>query len=1560
MDPPPDNQIHFDNPRHLLDSTLRFRDDFSDVGSKPDRGDEFLRSTNDVDSSYGCRYHLYDSHSSGSFRNFGFDDSHVSSPRKSRGFGSTVGSFQSFRGFALDNDRIRSNSRDENRRWVGLARPPSRNSSDVCSVDGENEDFDNSHGLQVGLSRRVSNVYDSGKFRGSREGSQEFRQSRKERTSALLRIQSRKSTKRNRNGEQKFPSLCSNDSGPSTVRSRGTVAHTGVRVEQDGEGSPVELDVSFKSNALVAKAIVASPSHGVESNRKLPGQEIDHSNSPLNKLNSSAYGFDCLAISYKESKQSEPSLHHAIESPGKNTMKEPVSDKGVYKVGSVGTSSLRVKKKKVNSHLLRSQAMEKNVDLVEENRSINGPPTASQVGEDGMHSRERSISAGMILVQNVAMQPSPNEVTAFLDHIVGNYTAGSIVLNKGGSDVDPGGSHVHNSNKTRNSSTSPGSSNPLIITVDEGTVIADTSIDLRTISNYATGPAELQNRSTYTGSGQVGDFRHQSCEIEPPVFLQNGFLKGQLEANDSSSLDEIKSHGVPVNLLATVGDLHCDLHNDSSSDNGLIRGQVKIKVSDIDAAGTGSKFNEATVLAGSDYVEGIPRAVPIVESKAIVCLSSAEETSIQEGVSDRYSSNDSATTTSGSDNGLSNSQSKFSFSGIGYLGDTNKESGPVSATVLLENVALGGAPKARMPVGGDLNSGFEKGRPSNERKNSSYPFPSPISSDMSENAFTVLDPVDATLSFPPMDLNSAEKDVLGAGSFSAGSQCCTDEDRILCGYSPIKGSFDNDVSGKGSFRISQKGSFPKYMKKRKISAPVSALPILSLTEEESTNAGTFTSGVELPSLRSMVSNIQQVGSSRFPNCSESYPVLLGNTNPGASFEALGFVGEGFCNNVSELEQKEQSDLVMTIENGFGTEIGGRGKSVEEPGMLQIDNVQQKNPEEIQTLDSDQKLPFTDVECEADLFVKNGFPSVSNTPSLYEHDDGVSTTHLHDAVVESATDKLLNMEATRQLSTVTGSKIVTLGQVSNDKGCLDERNQDENLVPEDLFSLSLSNTSLQNTTTGKKPGHVVGIVSSTTKVGPQDARKTTHGLNSRSGAINKRKDQLASVVPSTFPGHLLKKTAPSSHRTKPRTWHRTANPSTSSHLGKSSYTNPLPPQGQQGKNTGKDQTAAYIRKGNSLVRNPSPVAATSIVSPRLTSSVYRLCPLTVNKMKDKTGLDASLERSKTPPLPCSTKLSNCMTSSPLADPPSNGCSETDSDPLTIRVNADVPKFSDDAPNSTGTSEYRNGQIYDSVSKSVQDDSNSVSRESKKIVYVKRKSNQLVAAPGSSDLSHQNVDKTEDPSSSGYYKRRKNQIIRKSFEVTPKVGLHEELLEGKKALPVIGNSSNRRRSGKGLGKTYKSSKSSLVWTLCGAQSLKKENTLVHQVRPHLFPWKRATYRRSLMHTSASVSTNTSLSTISRKLLLSRKRETIYTRSTQGFSLRKSKVLSVGGASLKWSKSIERKLKKANEEATLAVVAVEKKKREQNGAGAGAVTAGAKNRNRSSRKLVHSIELRPGMRH
>ncbi|XP_057490497.1 uncharacterized protein LOC130776326 [Actinidia eriantha] len=188
---------------------------------------------------------------------------------------------------------------------------------------------------------------------------------------------------------------------------------------EDREGSLVELDVSFKSNALVAKAIVASSSHEVESNRnltpvssnirKLPELESDLSNLPLTKLsddpvksNNSTFALDCPTISFENSKQlgdnAKDSSGGAVSGNGLQPSSCGTDDlPGSNTIGSGGTSSLRNrKKKKVISSVSRvpsSQTMKKNVDPVQADCSIHSPPK----------------SAGMIPVHKVDMQPSPNE-----------------------------------------------------------------------------------------------------------------------------------------------------------------------------------------------------------------------------------------------------------------------------------------------------------------------------------------------------------------------------------------------------------------------------------------------------------------------------------------------------------------------------------------------------------------------------------------------------------------------------------------------------------------------------------------------------------------------------------------------------------------------------------------------------------------------------------------------------------------------------------------------------------------------------------------------------------------------------------------------------------------------------------------------------------------------------------------------------------------------------------------------------------------------------------------------
>uniref|UniRef100_A0A3Q7GY41 C3H1-type domain-containing protein n=1 Tax=Solanum lycopersicum TaxID=4081 RepID=A0A3Q7GY41_SOLLC len=410
--------------------------------------------------------------------------------------------------------------------------------------------------------------------------------------------------------------------------------------------------------------------------------------------------------------------------------------------------------------------------------------------------------------------------------------------------------------------------------------------------------------------------------------------------------------------------------------------------------------------------------------------------------------------------------------------------------------------------------------------------------------------------------------------------------------------------------------------------------------------------------------------------------------------------------------------------------------------------------------------------------------------------------------------------------------------------------------------------------------------------------------------------------------------------KPLTWHRTGN-SFSSVVGRGSQMNSLPPQSHLSKDTAK--VGSYIRKGNSLVRNPSPVGSLPKGYHASSSSTYRLNSSGVNDLRRKcenraeiTGspscrgtpeVNAPSERPKTPTqsesFSCVTLMS---TSSPVVDHPGNGDIATNSDPMEVTDNILALKPSELPSTSSAVLECQIGLGGDSGSQNTLDEGSS----RKVIVYVKQRSNQLVAAS----------DKTQ-TSSDGYYKRRKNQLIRASGnnQMKQRVATTKNIVPFQRGMKRLN----------GLAKTSKLSKFSLVWKLGDTQSSRKYGGTVEYEKlwPFLFPWKRASYRRNFL--SSSPSDNSSI--IRRKLLLSKKRETIYTRSIHGLSLRRSKVLSVSGSSLKWSKSIEQRSKKAAEEAALAVAAVDKRRRGQYGSNADSM-----NGNNVSRKF-YSVKLLPG---
>ncbi|KAF3495029.1 hypothetical protein DY000_02055280 [Brassica cretica] len=355
------------------------------------------------------------------------------------------------------------------------------------------------------------------------------------------------------------------------------------------------------------------------------------------------------------------------------------------------------------------------------------------------------------------------------------------------------------------------------------------------------------------------------------------------------------------------------------------------------------------------------------------------------------------------------------------------------------------------------------------------------------------------------------------------------------------------------------------------------------------------------------------------------------------------------------------------------------------------------------------------------------------------------------------------------------------------------------------------------------------------------------------------------------------------------------------------------------------SSSYVRKGNSLLRKPS---YGSLV---------------------KTGEIITLERQSNPSSDSSTsKVSNAIVTSSGKSPLSysrdhliSGLPESIMDSATSEE-ANVAHSGGDA---SKTSDTLIQTYYASDCQQKRNHPKLDSSNLKRTVYVKRKANQLIAA---SDI-HGAI-KGKIRTSDGYFKRSKNQLVRTSASGVSHSP--DDALDSQAATTMVSKrSSSTAFSHSAVTRPYKRSKFSLVWTQNDPQSrLRTSHMRYQRILPQLVPWKRVTYWRRLMKSvSGSALRNSSFSKSSQKLSMMRKRHTVYTRSTNGYSLRKSKVLSLGGSHLKWSKSIERDSRKANQEATLTAAEFSKKESEKH---SGQSTTRMTSRNHLTRERVFRI--------
>ncbi|KAM7514771.1 hypothetical protein LguiA_004354 [Lonicera macranthoides] len=210
----------------------------------------------------------------------------------------------------LDGEGFRRNRDDENRRWGRIDSP----------IGTERYDFEFSGEIVPYVStRRAPNVHTLGKFNDrGKLGREEFIGTPKkqiQKKSALLRIG--KPNHRNKSNDH-FSKSPFDDSNTNTFKGKdkGPIVYPEHETEKDMMGSPVELDVSFKSNSLVAKAIMTPSSPVSVANRYLSPRKrmlrkADVANSPKTKLASlavkldrSTHGSDSPLSSDKVHKQS--------------------------------------------------------------------------------------------------------------------------------------------------------------------------------------------------------------------------------------------------------------------------------------------------------------------------------------------------------------------------------------------------------------------------------------------------------------------------------------------------------------------------------------------------------------------------------------------------------------------------------------------------------------------------------------------------------------------------------------------------------------------------------------------------------------------------------------------------------------------------------------------------------------------------------------------------------------------------------------------------------------------------------------------------------------------------------------------------------------------------------------------------------------------------------------------------------------------------------------------------------------------------------------------------------
>ncbi|XP_016167014.1 uncharacterized protein LOC107609527 [Arachis ipaensis] len=1434
----------------------------------------------------------------------------------------------------------RRDGHGEGKRWLNERRGPKELPDSRFELGtGEIGFAKNVDDFRVGT--REEYGWESGRYSGrgnSREfGHELWRPSLKkqvQKKSALLRIQNAKPSYRNREIEQLRNAGYSAESNTNVFRGKEQCGHVGYGMKQEErEGSPVELDISFESNSLVAKAIVTTSTSTVVNDTNMNSvsdadltpsekrKKVSVSDSDCSGLEAAKVSRDVVTLNSSSCKVNDCSgsvndlsLQNNVVNPcSQPCTRETDSVKNEVAGGSTkihsGKSSPRVvKKKKVvkrvvkkvvgnpKSTMSNSRSANKVHGCVQPDRVIPSSSSVSVPNKVEPCLEQKSITVDKMSMPGHSSYNLSKDRNQLLEDRNGDLTLLSLGPHSRSrecetdedSDTQKGAARFESGLDIPNSQSC--ASTGQAKKIDYECLDANNSVhDLRRMPDTNMVP-ELLNGST-SKINDVGCDIKQLCQnqefqsrenysnVRCP---QNGFVIDVVDDSVLSSADNIGNSD------------RTNTYNSASSVYGLISGDLtgskeKLTVTECGLTGeSGFGHMVPTIITKYAILEENPDVINPASSSAMSAPSNSGKIRIHAGTDCIQNA---IALTQGSYSGPVNLDDGTSVQCSDITNDAVKDVSPCYAAISSENCCT------EEPFSSsNLSVGFGEGDTNNMKKRKARTHSKFLHSKMEG------------ISPKPVNSVSHANDWDTASSVKVKDACCSEvlDQSVQSLDSNLESCLDGIVTLHGKKELSEAelcvrdneiddANYLSLLSKGIKVTTTSELSDAVVVSKSCADFPVSFSDKQAPEKEVELSSMDVLFSAQSLSCSEDSRKLSDN-----------FVG-GSCDARYANNETMSSDHFELKNSDFASH------SLRE--------------------DLDIQFPLLDGECK-----ENGTQMQTDifTSGFNKGDMKDSLIH-QQSIVSHPSDGDLEEDAPEAPSDVCSQGISEAPERGN-LNCTsiqDENNCGDISAVEHGSDLPTCTSPIQHTNkimkSANATGHSNPVERNLMRQSSQVNSKVSNNGPVSYFSENGSKNTLGGAMPKTQKGRSFiisksntKTSASSTHLSNPRTWRRSGNNSQGSLPGNKLSPGKFLPKRQILDRKGNFQNTSYIRKGNSLVRQPTTVSFTQI------SSVNK-SPLSLDELSKstrsgsridvsdqltlKTGVAEVPQQSQRKPSLSIGTLSEENISSPLVEPPSSGCCENASDPRKLIDINDTPNSSKDDSNQYETPDNQSSPLSKLENQVEANDGHISSFSTRRIVYTKPKTNQLVATSNSRD------EKSQTAFSEGYYKRCKNQLVRNMNQTVavPNATLDSDAQGSCKVL--CNRKFSKRQLHKVAGRSFKSLRASLVWTLCGKKSPKNGHNSWHsqKVLPQLFPWKRPTYLRSVVHNSASCSNSSFLSAI-------RKMDTVYTRSTRGFSLWKSKVLSVGGSSLKWSKSIEKNSKQANEEATLAVAAVERKKREQ----------------------------------